>query len=155
MARQKTYISSQWQKLTNFNKIFIIPAINRSSRLEVLCKKGVLRNFTKFTRKHLYQSLFFNRLWHRCFPVNFTKFLRTLFLTEHLRWLLLYYHCYCQHLNIFNTNTQCCLSCRFFELIYYIVFLISICWTIWFLECTILDLIDDLRLLMILKKSFL
>ena len=29
------------------------------------------------------------RLWHRCFPVNFTKFLRTLFLTEHLRWLLL------------------------------------------------------------------
>ena len=28
-------------------------------------------------------------LWHRCFPVNFTKFLRTPFLTEHLRWLLL------------------------------------------------------------------
>ena len=30
------------------------------------------------------------RLWHRCFPVNFGKFLRTSFLTEHLRWLLLY-----------------------------------------------------------------
>ena len=29
------------------------------------------------------------RLWHRCFPVNFTKILRTPFLTEHLRWLLL------------------------------------------------------------------
>ena len=28
-------------------------------------------------------------LWLRCFPVNFVKFLRTLFLTEHLRWLLL------------------------------------------------------------------
>ena len=28
-------------------------------------------------------------IWHRCFPVNFTKFLRTLFFTEHLRWLLL------------------------------------------------------------------
>ena len=27
--------------------------------------------------------------WHRCFPVNFVKFLRTFFLTEHLRWLLL------------------------------------------------------------------
>ena len=26
---------------------------------------------------------------HRCFPVNFAKFLRTHFLTEHLRWLLL------------------------------------------------------------------
>ena len=25
----------------------------------------------------------------RCFPVNFAKFLRTLFLIEHLRWLLL------------------------------------------------------------------
>ena len=28
-------------------------------------------------------------LWHRCFPVNFAKFLRTHFFTEHLRWLLL------------------------------------------------------------------
>ena len=56
-------------------------------------KKGVLRNFTKFTGKHLCQSLLFNkvaglrpatllkkRLWHRCFPVNFAKFLRTPFL---------------------------------------------------------------------------
>ena len=30
-----------------------------------------------------------NRLWHRCFPVNFAEFLRITFLTEHLRWLLL------------------------------------------------------------------
>ena len=30
------------------------------------------------------------RLWHRYFPVNFGKFLRRYFLTEHLRWLLLY-----------------------------------------------------------------
>ena len=29
------------------------------------------------------------RPWRRCFPVNFVKFLRTPFLTEHLRWLLL------------------------------------------------------------------
>ena len=28
-------------------------------------------------------------LWHKCFPVNFTKFLRRPFLTEHIRWLLL------------------------------------------------------------------
>ena len=32
------------------------------------------------------------RLWHRCFPVNFAKFLRTHFLTEHLRWLLLFFY---------------------------------------------------------------
>ena len=28
-------------------------------------------------------------LWHKCFPVNLTKFLRTPFFTEHLWWLLL------------------------------------------------------------------
>ena len=28
-------------------------------------------------------------LWHRCFPANFVKFLRTPFYTEHLWWLLL------------------------------------------------------------------
>ena len=27
------------------------------------------------------------RLWHGCFPVNFTKNLRTLFIIEHLWWL--------------------------------------------------------------------
>ena len=31
----------------------------RSSRPEVFCKKGVLRNFSKFTGKHLCHSLFF------------------------------------------------------------------------------------------------
>ena len=61
---------------------------------EVFCKKGVLTNFAKYRGKHLCQSLFFNnvaclRLWHRCFPVNFAKFLRTSFCIEHLRWLLL------------------------------------------------------------------
>ena len=77
---------------------------NRSSRPEVFCKKGVLRTFLKFTGKHLHQSLFFNkvaglfllkkRLLHRCFPVNFAKFLKTPFLTEHLRWLLLVQYLY-------------------------------------------------------------
>ena len=31
-----------------------------SSRPEVFCKKGVLKNFAKFTVKHLCQSLFFD-----------------------------------------------------------------------------------------------
>ena len=50
-------------------------------------EKGVLKNFAKFTGKHQCQSLFFNkhaglmlRPDHRCFPVNFAKFLRTCFL---------------------------------------------------------------------------
>ena len=69
----------------------------RSSRPEVFYRNGVLRNFAKFTEKHLCQSFFFNkvatllkkRIWHRCFPVNFAKFLRTPFFTEILWWLLL------------------------------------------------------------------
>ena len=60
---------------------------------ECSVRKGVLRNLAKFNGKHLCQSLFFNkaaglrpatllkkRLWYRCFPVNFAKFLRTPFL---------------------------------------------------------------------------
>ena len=52
-------------------------------------KKGALINYTKFTGKHLCQSLFSNKfaglraatllkkkLWHMCLPVNFVKFLR-------------------------------------------------------------------------------
>ena len=68
---------------------------------EVFCKEGVLRNFAKFTVKHLCQSFFLNKvadlgpasplkktLWHRFFPVNFAKLLKTSNtpFTEHLRW---------------------------------------------------------------------
>ena len=35
---------------------------NRSSRQEVFCNKDVLKNLTKFTGKHLCQSLFFNKV---------------------------------------------------------------------------------------------
>ena len=74
----------------------------RSSHQMCSLKKVVLKNFAKFTGKHLCQSLFFNkvaglrpatlfkkRLWHKCFPVNFAKFHRTPFYIEHLWWLLL------------------------------------------------------------------
>ena len=50
---------------------------------EVFCKKDVLRNFAKFNGKHLCQRpaiLLKERRWHRCFHVNFSKFLRTPFL---------------------------------------------------------------------------
>ena len=62
----------------------------RSSCPEVFCKKDVLRNFAKFTGKHLYQNSFLIKLQPRCFPVNSAKFLRTPFFKKHLRWLLLY-----------------------------------------------------------------
>ena len=60
----------------------------RSSRPEVFCKKGVLKNFAKFTGNHVHQNLFFNKVaglrpatllkketLAHCFPVNFVKFL--------------------------------------------------------------------------------
>ena len=61
---------------------------NKSSHRRCSVKKGVLKNFTKFTGRHLCKRLFFNkvaglrpatllkkRFWHRYFPVNFVKFL--------------------------------------------------------------------------------
>ena len=92
------YLSNQTQRMrinSNFSDRtdteFGVPC--RSSRQRCSVRKGVLRNFTKFTGKHLCQSLFFNkvaglrlvtlfkkRLWHRCFPVSLVKFLRTSFL---------------------------------------------------------------------------
>ena len=42
-------------------------------------------------KKALPATLLKRRLWHRCFPMNFAKFLRTSFFTEHLWWLLLSY----------------------------------------------------------------
>ena len=57
----------------------------RSSRLEVFCKKGVLKNFADLRPATLLKK----RLWHRCFPVSFGKFLRTPFLQNTPRGLLL------------------------------------------------------------------
>ena len=39
-------------------KLFYVLLSESSSRAKVFCKKGVFRNFTKFTEKHLCQSLF-------------------------------------------------------------------------------------------------
>ena len=70
--------------------VFLQETHSRNSHQRCSVEIGLLKNFTKFTGKHLGQSLFFNkfaslrsatllkkRLWHRCFPVNFVKFLRT------------------------------------------------------------------------------
>ena len=71
--KQVTFFCSL-QNMKNFaTNLFL--CLSRSSRPDVFCKEGVYRNFTKFT------GVF---LW------IFAKFLRTFFLTEHLRWLLLF-----------------------------------------------------------------
>ena len=84
-------------------KLQLIYAISRSSHQRCPMRKGVLRNFAKFTRKHLCQSLFLNKvaglnpatllkkkLWHRFLPVNFAKFLRKPFLQNTFGRLFLY-----------------------------------------------------------------
>ena len=88
--------------LKNEQTMDIFSTILRSSRPNLFCEKGVLRTFANFTGKHLRQTLFFNkvagnacnfiqkRLWRKCFPVKFAKFLRTPFFTEQLWWLLLH-----------------------------------------------------------------
>ena len=70
---------------------------SRSSRPTVFCEKGVLRNFAKFTGKHLCQSLFFNKFLFfikketlaQTFSCEFYEISKNTFFTEHLRWLLL------------------------------------------------------------------
>ena len=83
-----------WEGVFNFCKI-ICPIEHkgsnfRNSRLEVFCKKGVRKIHRKTPVPESQArpaTLLKKSLWHRCFPVNFVKFLRTLFFTEHLWWL--------------------------------------------------------------------
>ena len=53
----------------------IVHIIIRSSRLGVFSEKGVLRNFTKFTGKHVCQSLFFNKVSDLCQSLFFNSFM--------------------------------------------------------------------------------
>ena len=61
--------------------------IDRSSRTKVLCKKGVSQSL---------EAPACSRLWHRRFPVNFAKFLRTHFLQRPSR------GCFCIGIGIFS-----------------------------------------------------
>ena len=66
----------------------------RSNRREVFCKKVDLKNFTKFTWKHLCWGFFFKvaglrpetllkkRPQHRCFQVHFVEFFKITFLKK-------------------------------------------------------------------------
>ena len=63
------YYSAKFNSKYNFCR-----KIYKSSHQRCSARKGVLRNFAKFTGKQLCQSL-----WERCFPVNFAKFLRITF----------------------------------------------------------------------------
>ena len=57
-----------------------------SKSKNVFCKKGVLRNFAKFTRKHLCQGFFFNKVeaLTQVFSCEFCEISTKTFFTEHL-----------------------------------------------------------------------
>ena len=79
--------------MLNFN--VILRPTTRITRSQMFFKIGALKNFAKFTGKHLHQGLFFNkvaghkfaglrsatllkkRIWLRYFSMNFEKFFRT------------------------------------------------------------------------------
>ena len=63
-----------------FKKVFL--EISQNSQENICVRVSFL---IKKRPAHLLKK----RPWHRCFPVNFVKLLKTPFLPEHLRWLLL------------------------------------------------------------------
>ena len=69
----------------------------------MLFKKDAFKNVTKFTEKHLCQSLFLNKVTglrpatllekiirHKVFSSEFYKIFKSILFIEHLRWLLLF-----------------------------------------------------------------
>ena len=103
----QNFISTNKQ-IFNISNKFTNIVIYRSSHRRFSVRKGALRNFAKVTGKCLCQSLYFNkvrpatllkqRLWHRCFPMKFAKFLRTPFLRNTSGWPLLNIRRYFMHL---------------------------------------------------------
>ena len=74
------FAMTKWfSPVTSFVKVFLL----RSSHQRCSLRKGVLRNFTKFTGKHLCQSLFFNKVAGRlgdCFYLLFILCLKQFFI---------------------------------------------------------------------------
>ena len=107
----------------NLNKIYEADCF-RSSRPEVFCKKGVLRNFAKFTGRHLCQSLFLKN-----FFLDSIKYLKKMSWTSDriisFKYIIMswsdmpliahiYVHRYVHHCSRFNpyilTGESCCQS---------------------------------------------
>ena len=71
----------------NINHFHILQT--KSSHRRCSVKKGVLRNFTGNVAGLRPGTLFKKRVWRRCFPMNFAKFLRKSFLQNTSGQLLL------------------------------------------------------------------
>ena len=97
-TKNRTLTTSYFRpvNIAKFLRTAFLSNSSRSSRLQMFFKIVVLKSFANFTGKHLCWSLFKNlqaedlqlhkkSLQHRCFLVKTAKFLRKVFLTEHLR----------------------------------------------------------------------
>ena len=107
VAKRKLKKLYGWLWCTELN--YLIELFHRNSPSSYYCVSGavvrrcsVKKVFLAISQNSQKNRLFFNKvarlrpatllkksLWHRCFSVNFAKFLRTAFFAEHLRWLLL------------------------------------------------------------------
>ena len=93
--KHKIYYNIQQNLAKNFTfsrGVFRTRLKVRSSRLEVFCRKDLLRNFTKFTGKHLCQSacnFIEKETLAQVFSCEFWEISKNSFFTEHFRWLLL------------------------------------------------------------------
>ena len=54
-------------------KLWKTKSFSQKQPAEVFCKKDVLRNFAKFTRKHLCWSLYFDKALIKSYFINFLK----------------------------------------------------------------------------------
>ena len=71
----------------------------------------------RYSIKKVWPTIFLKmRLWRECFPVNFTKLLRTPFLKEHLRWLLLLKQTICRVLEYLAYQCDCIFEVRNFTI---------------------------------------
>ena len=86
----------------NYNFEVWISELQKQSFADVLTSEQVILNISQCSLENAGVAVSFNkytglkdckfikkRLQHRCFPVKFAKFLRSLSFKEHIRWLLL------------------------------------------------------------------
>ena len=76
----------------SLGNVKILSFVSRSNRLEVFCKKDVLKNFAKFTGKHHFIK---KETLSQVFFGEFCKIFKDTFFIEHLPWLFL-----CMQLNL-------------------------------------------------------
>ena len=101
ICKKHLTIKSKMHEIAEFNKkkYLLVSTFSTSLSLLLLLLKLILVNLYKTFNQKYYTcawglrpaTLLKKRLWHRCFPVNFVKFLRTPFLKNTSGWLLLYY----------------------------------------------------------------